>query len=451
MASQRIQERIEEFWRQYTLERSQAVRVSRGMFLVFVFSALLFTWMTFTTRKPWSPLSEAKYLWDVFLPVTLLSAWGLTVKEDKLGRRVQSGGYTVIFQVVTRGVNKEAVLRSVSSVLYWAPKYLRNFQVWVVTEEDADRDFFDSLEARVLYVPRDYSTPMGSRFKTRALHYASRVRVEEGLNRRDVWVYFMDEESVVGEDTVLEIISFVEDQDREVGQGVITYPNFWGRNLLVSYQDSLRVGDDMSRFRLQAKLGKVYLGHHGSHLLVRADVEGKVGWDFGSVRAEDAVFGGSVTAEGYRWGFLQGFLYEQSPFTLQDFLRQRRRWVWGKLDLMRRVRTSRKLKLIHVLDLSLWLLSLPSEVLAILNLVYPTPMPGLIPSLISSFSFATVLYLYRLGHNVNATLAGSKWFPSALLNIALVPVLGGMEALSVWYGLLTYRRSWRIGFEIIRK
>lgn len=454
MTSERLQVHAEETWRKFTLERAQ-LRIQRWKYLLVLGSASTFTLLTqmrssYRDVHPYW-LVEAKYFWVVFFPVSLLTAWGILTYRTDLTRREQSGDYQVIFQIVTRGTNKESVLRSVSSVLHWAPLYLRRYQIWVVTEDDVDKEFFDSLGVRVVYVPRDYVTPRGTKYKARALHYASRLRVQEGLAGRGNWVYLMDEESVVGEDTVLGIISFVEEGRGELGQGVITYPNYWGTNLLTSYQDSLRVGDDLGKLRFQASRGKVFLGHHGSHLLIRADVEGELGWDLGEVRAEDAGFGFLATAKGYRWGFLEGFLYEQSPFTVRDFFKQRRRWMWGKLDLLVAESSHRTLKLIQAADVILWLSSLPSLVLALLSLVFPTPMPGLLPSLLSSISFFTVLYLYWLGHEINSRLARKYSLLSAFLNLALIPITGGMEALAAWYGLLTYWAQRGVGFEVIRK
>jgi len=67
---------------------------------------------------------------------------------------------------------------------------------------------------------------------------------------------------------------------------------------------------------LQMRIGKVFVGVHGSHLLYRSDLENEIGWDFGDIRAEDAIFGLLVNERfGKVWGWLKGKLYEQSPFT----------------------------------------------------------------------------------------------------------------------------------------
>ncbi len=79
------------------------------------------------------------------------------------------------------------------------------------------------------------------------------LREKLGYHPEKTWIYLMDEESIVGEDTILGIIDFIESEapkGKLVGQGLIVSSNYWGRNLLTSLQDSLRAGDDISRFKL---------------------------------------------------------------------------------------------------------------------------------------------------------------------------------------------------------
>ena len=45
--------------------------------------------------------------------------------------------------------------------------------------------------------------------------------------------------------------------------------------------------------------------------------------------AEDAYFGMKASQQGYKFGFIDGELWEKSPFTLWDFLQQRKRWMQG--------------------------------------------------------------------------------------------------------------------------
>lgn len=50
----------------------------------------------------------------------------------------------------------------------------------------------------------------------------------------------------------------------------------------------------------------------------------------GSV-AEDNYFGMVALREGYSFDFIEGEMWEKSPFTIYDFLQQRKRWLQGIL------------------------------------------------------------------------------------------------------------------------
>lgn len=50
----------------------------------------------------------------------------------------------------------------------------------------------------------------------------------------------------------------------------------------------------------------------------------------GSV-AEDNYFGMVALREGYTFDFIEGEMWEKSPFTIYDFLQQRKRWLQGIL------------------------------------------------------------------------------------------------------------------------
>jgi len=70
--------------------------------------------------------------------------------------------------------------------------------------------------ARLLVVPRGYTTVGRTRFKARAVDYAQVVRRESGEERDDVWVLHMDDDTGVGADTASELARFIAAQ-REIG------------------------------------------------------------------------------------------------------------------------------------------------------------------------------------------------------------------------------------------
>ncbi|ACS33091.1 glycosyltransferase family 2 protein [Thermococcus gammatolerans] len=468
-----LQSHEKEFWRDYTLEKHNQLNYSKLEYSLFltigILGSLILNSLSGNHTDSLSTLDKilvnAKYIWLAYSPIAALSSYGLlryNAKDDfQLERKVQSEDYKVTFQITTRGFNKDAVRRGVKSVAYWAPKYLRDYEIWVVTEDDVDKSFFDKLKeiddnVRIIYVPRDYKTKNNTKYKARALNYALDVRREEGYISDKTWIYLMDEESIVGEDTILGIIDFIENEAKKgklIGQGLIVYSNFWGKNLLTSLEDSLRAGDDITRYKIQARYGKVIVGIHGSHLLYRSDLEDIIGWDFGEVRAEDAYFGLLINKYFNKaWGWLKGKLYEQSPYSIKDFLKQRRRWLWGKLDILLKNKTvGVKYKLIQAIHLISWLSSLPSIIITYINIAYPTPVHHKITSVAFGYSIATLSYLYWEGSKLNLEPSNASSRLKRVLNILAIPIIAPLEGLSAWYGLLTYRESKKKGFEVIRK
>jgi len=334
---------------------------------------------SFNSQVEITELVEMKYVWLLYFPVILFSVSGLLISpESKLERVEQRGFYKVIFQITTRGLNKEAVKRTVESVLYWAPIYLKDFRVWVVSEEGENLCFLKDYEGvEVIYVPGSYRTKNLTKYKSRALNYSMELRKSLRLNNKATWVYFMDEESVVGEDTILGIIDFIENESKKgklIGQGLIVY-------------------------------GKVF-------------------------------------------GWLKGKLYEQSPFTIRDLLKQRRRWFWAAIDLIRTPGVPAYVKAVNAYLLISWLSSLISQGVTYFNLVFPTPIPSPFLILPLSLSLITMLYLYWIGCELNL---GGRCLKLKAMNLLFLPIIGVLEGASSWYGLITYINSKRIGFEVINK
>lgn len=195
-------------------------------------------------------------------------------------------------------------------------------------------------EAVYHLVPADYETPNRTRYKARALQYLLERRTER-LARgadRNVWVLHLDEESVVSPECVKGVAAFVAEHDLRsspgaIGQGEILYNAYaYAASPVITAIDAVRTGDDLGRFRLQfGTFGRPPFGMHGSFVLVPAAVEERVTWDFGARGAvtEDAYFSLVAMEQGVRFGWVEGFLREQSPFTIRDLVQQRRRWYSG--------------------------------------------------------------------------------------------------------------------------
>ncbi|MFZ8801297.1 MAG: hypothetical protein ACO2ON_03950, partial [Candidatus Nanopusillus sp.] len=169
--------------------------------------------------KPTNIFDYLKIAWLIPLLASisaLIGYFSIKDKDFKLRKRRLTCGQKVIFQITTRGFNVDALKRSVESIKYWAPKYIKNYEIWIVTEPDANLEIDNIKNVKIIKVPYDFSTKNGAKYKARALEYAKELRKD--YDHENTWIYFLDEESIVGEDTILGIIDFIENKRGEIGQ-----------------------------------------------------------------------------------------------------------------------------------------------------------------------------------------------------------------------------------------
>lgn len=389
-------------------------------------------------------------------PDLLISAEALKEKRDEIARK------RIIYSITTRGENLTTLRNTLDSVRHWLRMVKEEqglefrSEIWVVTEEDrfrAERVFFEGMEgdgATLVIVPEGYETPNHSGFKARALHYASKVRIDRGIDTPDDWVYHQDTETMIGEDTVLGILDFITDtgDGRLIGAGIILYPQDW-KYRFNSIEETTRSVGDLGAMGQMKIWGAVPFGYHGSHLIVRADIENDIGWDFGKVRSEDLLFSlkirerfGNVTRK------LKGFAYEKPPFTVRDHLKQRRRWILGSFEVLARKDIKTKYKLPLIYSISSWLSALPSLIAATLGFLYPTG--GIIPiigGVFTGFMWWIIYSAYKVGMEMHEVYVEGSEHRKGLKMIwgATLGLL--FDAVAPWYAVL--RRTNK--YEEIRK
>ncbi len=418
-----------------------------------------------------SIIYASKISWIIPLPIFIIQAAtthialdpDLLINPNELdSRRLKAAHKRIIFQITTRGENLETLKRSFESTKYWIRRVREErglnfgYEIWIVTEEDkyiVEKSFFNGLEGegvKIVVVPSKYETPNHASFKARALQYACDVRIESGIDTPNDWVYHQDTETMIGEDTVLGNLDFVTgtDEGQLVGAGVILYPQSW-KYRHNSIEETTRSVGDLGAMGQMKLWGLVPFGYHGSHLIVRADVENDIGWDYGRLRSEDLLFSlklkerfGAVTRR------LKGFAYEKPPLTSGDQLKQRRRWVLGTIEVLRRKDYSMKNKLLLVYSLSVWMLALPSITVSIIGLLYPVGgIFFLVGGLISGFLWWMIYNAYKVGLGLHELyidgvepLKGLKLVWGATQGMLL-------DAVAPWYAII--RRT--SGYDEIRK
>ncbi|KAI6214809.1 hypothetical protein M3Y94_00312000 [Aphelenchoides besseyi] len=235
----------------------------------------------------------------------------------------------VCFRVVTRGDYPALIKENLTKnrqICYEAG--IENFMFEVVTDKQLGLE----LDARVreIVVPTTYRTKTGAKFKARALQFCLEDRVSEV--RDEDWVVHLDEETLLTTNSVRGILNFCADGKHQFGQGVITYAHGHILNWLTTLSDSFRVADDIGKLHFQLSIfHKPLFAWKGSFVVTKVEAERKVNWDHGleGSLAEDCFFSMIAFRDGYSFDFIDGEMHEKSPFTIWDFLQQRKRWLQG--------------------------------------------------------------------------------------------------------------------------
>ncbi|MGW3409153.1 glycosyltransferase family 2 protein [Streptomyces sp. NPDC000888] len=365
----------------------------------------------------------------------------------------------------------ERVVRSLCALF---PEGFARLRVDVVIEELCEaRSRVEELAAehgelvRVLVVPADYRTARGTRHKARANQYANEVRVAEGEARADVWVLHMDDDTAVGPDTVESVRRFVTaqrdahpDDVLHLSQGVLAYPRELARHRLVWLADALRPGLDVGLFAFSTGRGTPRAGLHGELLLVRASVEGAIGWDFGPhTLVEDAEFALRFSAlHPGRSGWFPGQSYGASPAGVGDFLRQRSRWACGMFRLAFDPSVplrGRLLVLNNVLAGALGMVQLLTAgvLLAASFFGVVSLAPATALTVLVAWNTAYGIWVYWQGLKINArasAVARRLWWEPLCL-VALLQLFALWETVAVFQGLVRLLRGGTPVFTVIRK
>jgi beta-1,4-mannosyltransferase len=331
-------------------------------------------------------------LWLIGMPIYFTLAYEI-VKYRKLlikKKFVPINPKKVIFQITTIG-NMAIVQDSVYNINRTCKEVgYSNYKICVVSEVD---EAFDG--AATLTVPKNYLTPNNAKYKARALHYAVEYREKNQEDTADTWVYHLDDESMITKQGLLSILDHMDNNREPIAEGLITYPNkinFGSK--LVKYLDAVRPTFCYTCCAMLKSQGKPdWL--HGSNLLLRADIEKSVGWDFPNTCAEDSLFGYVAYKKyGGIFGWHGGVLEEQSPFTFSDFIKQRQRWIKGNIENLSRLGRWEKFKATY--RMTSWFLGAASFFALLLSLIIKQSYPTF---LIPFFILDTIIMfeIYQIG------------------------------------------------------
>jgi cellulose synthase/poly-beta-1,6-N-acetylglucosamine synthase-like glycosyltransferase len=242
-------------------------------------------------------------------------------KTDKKGffeSQPLKAANNLIVVITTNGMATDVVEKIIAKTKL----YESASEIFVIKEA---RDPF-RYSCREIVVPEDYVCPNGSRNKMRALHYGSIVLHDMGYGE-ETYICHLDDDSVVDRPYLEYIRLYMTGGG---GQGCIML-RAWGRHLFSSLADIIRISNCEAWCKRRNHKGKPQFVH-GEGLVVRADVEYEIGWDYGTYGAEDLIMGLNIAK---KWGFGYipvGHIYIAPPTSVRDFYKQRRRWFWSLLN-----------------------------------------------------------------------------------------------------------------------
>jgi Glycosyl transferase family group 2 len=245
-------------------------------------------------------------------------------------RRAAPGTFAgLIIQITTTGREPERVGEIIAQLRGYGLSM--QHEIWVVTEPGQGDHY--PLADHVLTVPASFAA--ASQRKARALEYSRRVRVALGLDGPDIKILFNDDD-VAPTKGYIET-AFIADYD--ICEGITSpraeYAVRPFGHLLASHADDMRTHACLVYCSVfQGILGRP-LHVHGEGLTVTGAAESLVTWDWPAFASEDLIFGQRAVRAGLRWGWFHEYAELTSPWTLRDFITQRRRWLWGDINAIR--------------------------------------------------------------------------------------------------------------------
>ncbi|MFJ5963025.1 glycosyltransferase family 2 protein [Pseudarthrobacter oxydans] len=232
----------------------------------------------------------------------------------------------LVIQITSVGEEPDLVQRTINKIRSY--ELQMHHQIWVVIEPGHYVDYENADE--VIVVPRTFKCkPID---KARALEYTRLLRAKEGLNRPDVKILFVDDDTLPSK----RYVELAFDGDYDLCQG-ITVPSRWyavggWKHFLLSHLDNIRTRNCLIYCSCTQGITQKPLFVHGEGLCITGKTEEIVTWDRPIVASDDLVFGTNAAHQGMTWGYFHAAIQLVSPWSFKENLNQRWRWTWGNFD-----------------------------------------------------------------------------------------------------------------------
>ena len=151
-------------------------------------------------------------------------------------------------------------------------------------------------------------------------------------------------------------------------------------------------------------------------------------------------------AKGYSFDWIEGEMYEKSPFTLMDFLQQRKRWLQGILLVVHSKVIPFKYKIFLAFSVYSWCLAPFAVTNVFFTNMYPLPCPYVIDAA-CSFLGAFSVYMYIFGAFKSLSLYGYGFFKTLLAVFGVlftIPLNMITENIAIVWGLLTNKHKFYV-------
>lgn len=351
-------------------------------------------------------------------------------------------------RVVTRGLFPDLVQQNVvKNYAVCIESGLTDFSIEVVTDVRLTINHPDTSRIRQLVVPSNYKSNTGALFKARALQYA--LEPDNNQLKAGDYIVHLDEETLVTKNVIYGIINFALDGKHAFGQGLVTYVNQGIVNYITTLSDSFRVADDMGKLRFQFyAFHRPLFGWKGSFVVSRYEAERDVSFDHGpdGSIAEDCYFSIIAYGKGYTFDFIQGEMWEKSPFTIKDLMQQRKRWLQGIWLVVHSSKTRLSKKILLAISLYSWV-TLPLTTLGFIAAkltAFPAP---LWINIIGTFCFSMSLYMFIFGVIKSFDLrntGASMMFVYLIGAMMTLPINIVIENVAVIWGLIGSKHNFYI-------
>jgi hypothetical protein len=305
-------------------------------------------------------------------------------------------------------------------------------EIWVVTESQ----FLHMYQGadRLFRVPIHFRS-VGN-YKVRALDYSTQIRNQLEMTTDEYKVLFLDDDTIPSRKYIEKC--FIGDYD--IMEGIIEPRLNYGNRY--SYVDNIRTLSCISLCSIFQSHGYP-LWVHGEGMCIKASAERDVGWRFDIIGSEDLIFGHICGTKKLKWGFIWETIYITSPWTFKDFIKQRKRWLWGNIDAISRILTWKsgvRIIFFYLIGAAAILISSIGFIMDQLGMLEFTIFER-------SLSYISLVVWIGLYAYIGFKIGGGKW-RHVILSVILAWYVSVMNTIPIWIGVFLGRPK---KFEVIAK